>query len=377
MDVKIEREELDKSIEVLSSAAQAPRLTRFETLSYRALMISVDAALVSFVALIILALFFPALAFFPYLVFLFPDLDLLVFPHEPYKEPPSWILAAAVFIWVCISLSILIGLISVALNIPLFIKVFRESARLKRLGLSSLSSSLWLESRRHQWISRARDYILIGLVILLALLGLVMSFEGVISSNPFKPGPDRFLLSVALGLLIISGLLHAARYLRNQRERIDLTTNAEELKNALQGLRQRAGNVETVTIPSELLEQTAKIESAQIVRARKDAVLQSTVSPAKEYAVAFDSGAREQRAKLDIADRVELEDLLEQLSTGIAEPESRAEGRTDVTATLRSTTKSKRVDVGYVIDRASRRIRVTAVQRVSGSPDLPDGNGHV
>jgi hypothetical protein len=31
MDVKIEREDLDKSIEVLSSAAQALRLTRFET----------------------------------------------------------------------------------------------------------------------------------------------------------------------------------------------------------------------------------------------------------------------------------------------------------------------------------------------------------
>jgi hypothetical protein len=318
-------------------------------------LLSVDVALVSFGALIIFAIFFP---------------DWI--PKE-YKEPPSWIFIFGIFIGLCIDLSILVGLISVALNIPLFIRVFRESERLKRLGLSSLSRSLWIESRRHRWISRARNYVLIGFAILLALLGLALSIAGLLSSEA-----RVVLLSVAMVLAIIAGLLLAARYLRNQRERIDLTANAEELKNALQNLRQRAGNVETVTVPSELLEQTAKIESAQIVRERRDAVLQSTVSPAKEYAVAVDRGAMEQRAKLDIADRVEFENLLEQLSAEIAEPESRTEGRTGVTAALRATTKSKRVEVGYVIDRASRRIRVTAVHpRVSGSPDLPDGNNHV
>ena len=50
---------------------------------------------------------------------------------------------------------------------------------------------------------------------------------------------------------------------------MDLTANAEELRKAFQSLRQRAGDVEVVTVPSELLEQTAKIETAQIAKERK------------------------------------------------------------------------------------------------------------
>jgi hypothetical protein len=50
---------------------------------------------------------------------------------------------------------------------------------------------------------------------------------------------------------------------------------AIRLASAIQSLRERAGNAETVTVPSELLEQTAKIESAQIAKERRDAVLQS------------------------------------------------------------------------------------------------------
>jgi len=61
-------------------------------------------------------------------------------------------------------LGILVGIVSLALNIPLLRKVFRERARLKKLGLSSLSRSLWKESRRSRWsrwLSRAHGTLLI------------------------------------------------------------------------------------------------------------------------------------------------------------------------------------------------------------------------
>ena len=106
--------------------------------------------------------------------------------------------------------------------------------------------------------------------------------------------------------------------LQTQRERMDLTANAEELRKAFQSLRQRAGKTEVVSVPTELVEQTSKIESAQIAKERKDAILESVSSRPTGYAIAFDRDAIEQRAMLDVADRIELADLVAQLS--IADP---------------------------------------------------------
>ncbi len=57
MDIELARKDLDKSIEALSSAAQALRLTRFERLLYRTLMLSVDVATVTFATVMIAVLF--------------------------------------------------------------------------------------------------------------------------------------------------------------------------------------------------------------------------------------------------------------------------------------------------------------------------------
>ena len=57
MDIELDRDDLDKSIEVLSSAARTLRLTRFESLSYRALMLSVDVATVTLLLVTIFSIF--------------------------------------------------------------------------------------------------------------------------------------------------------------------------------------------------------------------------------------------------------------------------------------------------------------------------------
>jgi membrane protein implicated in regulation of membrane protease activity len=223
-----------------------------------------------------------------------------------------------------------------------------------------------------EWVVVLAVLVLIIVGLFLVVMGVVLSIAGTAGS----PEDRAALFFVALFVVIIAAMVLGARYLRNQRERIDLTTNAEELKRALQRLRQRAGDVETVTVPSELLEQTAKIESAQIATQRRDAILQSSASPSKEYAVAFDHGAVEQRATLDIADRVELEDLVEQLSADAAELESRGAGA-GVTAALRAATKSKRIEVNYLVDQASKRIRIAAIkQTAGGSATFDNGSVH-
>jgi len=99
--------------------------------------------------------------------------------------------------------------------------------------------------------------------------------------------------------IVLAGALIAARYLRNQRELMELAANAEELKKAYQSLRQRADtrdvqrrplfggivipsnrvsgctrrgalqnsvfpflrDLGVVSVPASLLEQTSKIEA--------------------------------------------------------------------------------------------------------------------
>jgi hypothetical protein len=129
-----------------------------------------------------------------------------------------------------------------------------------------------------------------------------------------------------------------------------------------------------VSVPSELLEQAAKIESAQIAKERKDAVLQSVAVRPSGYAITFDRDAAKERATLGVADRVELEDLVAQLSTEGARFESQAGAVADAEGgTLRVMTKSQSVEILYVIDQPSRGIRIIAVRRAKETaPSLPE-----
>lgn len=138
---------------------------------------------------------------------------------------------------------------------------------------------------------------------------------------------------------------------------MDLTANAEELRKAFQRLRQRAGKTEVVSVPTELVEQTAKIEAAQIAKERKEAILESVSSRPTGYAIAFDRDAIEQRTTLDVADRIELADLVAQLSIAGMQLEQRERMQRDKT-------KSNRVEIDYVVDNASHSIRVITVRRV-------------
>jgi hypothetical protein len=320
--IELDRNDFDKSIEVLSSA-KTLQLTRFQRLSYRALLVSVDVAATSYLAYQVINPFAP---------------------HEP-----SLIYLIPIAMW----LAILVGLVALALNIPLFLRAFRERTRLKNLGLSSLSKSLWKESRRGRWISRIRGAVLITAAILL----IGDSFIAILAFFYFTPASATPLIMGLILLFLVFILFVGTRYLQIQRERMDLTANAEELRKAFQSLRQRAGKTEVVTVPSELVEQTAKIESAQIAEERKEAILESVSSRPTGYAIAFDRDAAEQRATLDVADRIELADLVAQLSIAGMQLKPRQ-------GTQRDKTESNQVEIDYVIDNASRSIRVIAVRHV-------------
>jgi hypothetical protein len=311
-------------------------LTRFQKFSYFALIVIADVLVVFFAA----AMIYDALHGFS--------------NDDPELGPLGTLLGLGI-IFVCI-----IGVISLALNYPFIHEAFREKRRLKRLGLSSFYRSLWKESRRGQWKGRVREIV----------LAVLITYELVdVARDPsWKTDDLGEMIFAALLILTAAGLMIAGRYLRVQRERMDLVASAEKLTKALQSLRYREASG-TVPVPESLLEQTAKIESAQIAEERKDAILESVTSRPTGYAIAWDHDAAEQRATLDVADRIELADLVAQLSIAGIKLEAR-EG-------TQRKTKGSRVEIDYLIDNASRSIRVIAVRHAREvSPASVEGGSY-
>ncbi len=334
--VALAAKDLQGGIEALSSAACAFQMTPFERGAYRTLMVSVDVAAFSWVILWMLEL-------------------------TPVSEAFKFAKLGALVVFI---FAVVVGTASLALNIPLLVKFYRETTRLKKLGLSSLSKSLWKESRRSRWISWARGALLILVGIQIFVVSALHAYFVWYGLVPTKGDVEWKIMIFVAPLLIATlvPLIFSARYLHNQHERMELIASAEELKKAFESLRQRAGKAEVVSVPSELLERAARIESAQIAKERKDAVLKSIAIRPSGYAITFDRDAAKERATLGVADRVELEDLVAQLSIEGAQFEPQgAEG-----GTLRVMTKSQRVEIVYIIDHASRGIRITAVRHGGG-----------
>lgn len=350
--VPVSSTELDSAIEVLASAGQALRLSRFERISYRTLVTSADIALASMTTFVLICIAF-------------------VFDND-FEAIWIYLLIVAIISAVLL-VSVFVAIISLALNLPLFRMAFRERARLKQRGLSSLAQFLWKESRRSRWIGRVREalIVVIGLIYILFLGVLAQRFVG----EPKYVETAEFITMsfTALIFAFIVIVLFSARYLRNQRERMDLTSSADALKRTLQELRQRADGG-AVSVPAELLERTAKIESTQIAAQRKDAVLQSAAFRDNAYAITYDGSAAEQRARLETADRLELEDLVAQLSTEGAPVEPQPGAAKD--APIRGATRNKHVEIEYSVDEASRRIRIVAVAPMSGFDTSLTGAGH-
>lgn len=314
--------ELDGAIDALSRAGQTFRLTSFERRTYLGLLISVDVAAAGMV-LGLLCLVVNALL-------------------------AGLILLGAI-------VATVVGIILLALNIPLFRKVFRERKSLQERGLTALSQSLWKESRRGRWIRWLREATLIAMSVILAVILALAAVGGVIEGKLEDAG---FIVGFTY-LALAAALIASAQYLRIQAQRLELVSNADALRKSLQSLRSHAHGG-TVSVPAEFLERTARIESAEIRAQRRDAVLQSDAFRPNAYAVTFHRDAAEQKAALSLDDRLELEDLVAQLSTGGAELDSSPDvGASEMRRTM---TENKRIAVVYSVDRAARSISINEVK---------------
>jgi hypothetical protein len=176
-------------------------------------------------------------------------------------------------------------------------------------------------------------------------------------------------------VLFVITLLLGARYLRYQRERMELSQNADGLRKVLRTLRKSTGTEDaTVPVPVELLERTARIEQAQIATERKDAVLESMAFRANAYAVTFEPDATAARAALDIADRLELEDLVAELSTEGRLLSDQSTG--GATGALQCRTGNNRIVVDCLVDRERQSIRIVGVRHDNVATRAASGASH-
>jgi len=340
--VLLDSESLEEGIAALSEAATTFQLTLFERLSYRVLVTCADTTVVSFLLSATLARWYSL----P-----FPVVRTLFY------------VSGGVFTG-----SVLVGTAALAFSVPLFRKTRMQARRLQSLGLASLSTSLWRESRRSHWLRRVRSVLLVivaaWIATFIATATIVGSVVGIVHRESAIVG-----LLLLLFYAYLAALLFSARYLQNQRERMDLAARATELTQALEALRRRSGGAAVVHVPSDLLDRAARVEAAQIAQVRQDAVLHSTDARSHGFAIAFDAKAAEQRASLAINDRVELEDLVEQLSTGGAAAD--IQSRAASVEPFRVTSSSGHIEIAYMPDPTKRRIRVVSVQPSRWAPTDP------
>lgn len=363
--VNLDLQSLDKVIAVLTNAMKDYKLSLSERISYRGLMLSADFAIAHFVITY---------------VFLASSI------YWSIKSEVATISDSVLFVvgslallsGLTLGLSLLIGIPSLLFSINLIHKTFVERKKLRLLGVAELTKSLWKESRRSRWLSRFRSgfLVFIGVYMFLGIIFTsisvkVLLLDSVLSSQiqPILSPLEiidfgRILVAVAAWLAM---MLFSARYLRNQREQMDLAADAVQLRSIFMEMLQQASAKGIVKVPVEFVEQAASIESTQIANSRKTAILKSTNIRSSGYAIVFDNSAAQQRLTLEVADRIELQDLEAKLSTEDIEslfplrPSSQS-----MEQMLQIQTKSGRVEIEFVINYENRIIRVVTVKSLIG-----------
>lgn len=327
---------LERAIEVLSGAVKEFSPTQGEMLRYQFLKVSLDMVVISYVLMWVRGLFLAAL--FPRSIFV------------------TVFVVSMIAVFICL-----------LLNVPLMSRTLQDHRKLKSLGVSDVSRSLWKASRRRRWIDRARS----GLLVIVSLSFLVVGVSDIVRPVSWFHGVRRyfdylpeFMFSV-LVLLVPAYLVFAAWLLRNQREEMELAANAQQLTAALQGLRREAGAMGNIAVPARLVEQAATVEATQIAEGRRQAIIRGAGVHGRGYAIAFEDKAAEQRAALSRSERLALEELLASLSTGDAQVQGVRGSTTRVSRKVSDGGPGRSdVEVEYVLEASASVIRISAVNRV-------------
>jgi hypothetical protein len=338
----LDAERIDEVIELLSDAARMFEPTRLHRFLYQALSISVDLALGC--SVIVTIVLWTGQLTNAHLELFGPDAN----PFVLF----AFTLSAAASLFATAS-----GVVLLFLNLPLFLRSWRQRLHLQRLGIADLSGSLDAVGQRRGWYPRFRNTFIavlgLGLILLIPDVRLFFFEMGLVFAIVVPP--DSLRANIGYLILFLSVMLFAAWRLGWLRERLALATDVRELSHELKAFRDQVVNGVILDFPDELAKRIAQIEAAQIARGRQEAIHQSTETAVMAVAVAFEQVAQRQRERLGLAERGALEDLVDTLS---------AAGIQSQDGAARTTIRNSTVEVDYV-PAPPNRIRITAVRNLT------------
>lgn len=360
--VTLDSKAVDAALGLLVEAARELPPSPREQKRYRVFEVSVDIAVFS-VSL-------------GYAIVMF----ILPFAGKSRFEVPTLVVASLFFL--AFFVGSFTAMAAALMNHRFLRRVIAQRRQMRRLGLHALSRRLRRAYARTRWLSRMRDSLL-GLfgiafvatgVLSVAFVAVVLLLYGDRSPWAHKLFPDSPIgavgLAVYLGVIVVVGLfLLLSRVLRNTREEIELAGNADDLRKALAELRASAGAANAVEVPAALIERAAQIESVLIEKERSRAIVENARSGRAGLAISFDAEAAAQRAQLPAEARLELEDLLAQVSSdGLAGLPSTGAQAEPQERRIAQNSPTGRVQAIFTAGHAPGAARVVAVHVLQPAP---------
>jgi hypothetical protein len=244
-------------------------------------------------------------------------------------------------------------LVLLLLNWRLVRNAVRQWLLLKRLGLEEASRTAWKAKHRRAFLDRLSSRI--GK----AILGVVVFFAFVFMAVAVSMGE---WLNVAVGLLalVVAFTFPVWRFVERMRQRLTLALDAQHALNALDGT---GASGDSIVVPAAVLEQAARIEHAQIAADRARAIA-AKAAESRGYALLTTREVTGQKAALPAAQRLDLEDLIEEV---VASPTAWPAGVEAGGSLRRARTADGAIEIDYEIDEPARTIRIVGCRGI-GAP---------
>ena len=320
--------QLEDAVKVLRTTAESLKASPRQERLYKWLSIAVQVSAVAFVAVII---------------------SVALDWHEQVVG------AFGLVLFLAVALATLL----LAVNAPLILKAFRQRSVLKKLGIREVSRSAWKAGRKRHTFSRVTRALLTVAGTLCLLTASLVVLGRAIQETPADKETDFAVFIVVALFIIVGATILIWQFVQRSREQLAIVADANRLRSLLQSIQSEAGAGGTVEVPAEVLESVARIERVNIERERTKAVVASTRVRSQGYALLVARNVPAQKASIDAAQRVAVEDLIDDLSTDPRPPGS--EPIADGLFCVR--TPEGDVEVHYGIDDAAQRVQIVAVGR--------------
>jgi hypothetical protein len=242
------------------------------------------------------------------------------------------------------------------LNWRIFRNAFRQWRLLKRLGLEEVSQTAWKAKHRGTLLDRLGTRAVKAILVLVVVIVLV--FIGVSAAM-------GIVMNVIVGVLALVVVLTFPvwRFVETMRQRMTLALDAERLDTTLGALGRPDARGAAIVVPAAVLENAARIENAQIAAERARAIAAKSAE-SRDYALLTTRDVAAQKAALPAVQRLELEDLIEEV---VAKPTVWPAGVEAGGSIRRARTVDNAIEIDFEIDEPARTVRVIGCRGI-GAP---------